>query len=383
MKTILYLILLLTCMNSFADGLQLIDLTTQHTNYYQFDGYTWISHTATNQTITLVVSNRISTGDSPIDAWSKVNSNFTYLAEQTTNISNYAASNYVSQNVPFSVLTTNLYPGASNYLGTVPGFYSYTLTQITNCDPLYVWYELASMTGTNINPADAFDYGTNGYWVLVTNTIPTNMVWLSLATTNSIAQSGQLAWLSVNGTQVYSNYTTSPQLIDLFNLTTNFTLNQFTNFSPVDLYGSGDNTNYWPIASSYPTTNLLHLALVAETNSPAPGAFTSLNVLDLPHHELVGKKLWFPLQGIVSDTTDSNTASIASLSANFGIISNAFSSFTNWPQLTFRTISSNTATTEGHGAGFIAWSTDSGTNYLNITLGTNLWGRVGLITNWP
>lgn len=394
MKNLLSLCIALIACSASAQ-FQTIDLTTNHTNSVTTSAKIWIAGYQTNgvrfqitnadYTVTGAV---VTVGDSPVVAWGKANTNFSYLDNRiSTNID--AQTNYPVQSRIYPVLTTNLYPTASsNYLGTVPGFWNYTLTQYTNLDPLFVWYETATMTGTNYNPSDTFDFGTNGYWIL-TNTLPTNVIWLALACSNNVAQSGQPAWLTNNGVLVYSNLTTSPTVLGLFTNVTSYTLMQTTNFSPTALYGSGDGTNFWPIASGTPSTNTVYLSLIATTNNPAPGAFTALTVNWLTNPERKDYNNQLHDQDFVARTITAETSlaapEITQLQTEQGSLSNQVSAleiFTNRPTIPLLTIASNTASTYGYGYGLLAYSTNGGTNWLNVSIGTNLWSRTLLTTNW-
>ena len=293
MKKLIALLTLIAAMRATA-VVTLIDVTTLHTNYVTDSGKIWMTGLATNKDYTVVKSNLVTRGDSTSNSWVKANANFAGLDGTDFTNAMWVSNNVPILNEPRVVLATNLYPSKTNLFGQFPGIYSWTLNQSTNYDRLVVWYEVASFSGSNVNAAHSFDFGTN-YWVRTYGSLPTNTVWVTLAaeTNNAIFNTGQPAWLTVNGTLVYSNRTTSPALIGLYTNSSPSTLGQTTNFSPVSLYGSFSGSNYWSVPNGFTTTDDIYLALVAATNSPAPGGFTTLSVTAQSHEELSGTTNYF------------------------------------------------------------------------------------------
>jgi hypothetical protein len=83
----------------------------------------------------------------------------------------------------------------------------------------------------------------------------------------------------------------------------------------------------------------------------------------------------------VSDSID-RTNKYSELTNSITTVSNQFSLYTNLPVIPFLSIPFTNTTTYGYGAGLMAFSTNGNTNWLNISIGTNQWGRVELSTNW-
>ena len=158
-----------------------IDQTTLHTNYVQ-SGPARIWITATNNTTvggtnvsllvvsnasyTAVNSNSVSTGDSPVVAWGKANTNFAFLDWQSKSNAAYVTANCPQFSAQIVALYTNLFLNQSTNL---LGFYAATdYLLVTNNNgsgysPLDLWYRVGSLSGTNFTPGGGNWYDwTNG-----------------------------------------------------------------------------------------------------------------------------------------------------------------------------------------------------------------------------